>query len=124
MAKVLVVDDSKTVRSYHGSILKSLGLDVVESENGMEGIERSIEGDIELFIVDINMPVMDGYSFIKEIRQQEAYRVTPIIMISTQADDRDRIEAFKCGANFYKIKPIKPELLKWLIKILLPEHES
>ena len=118
MSKIMVVDDSKTVRSYHGSILKTMGMDVVEAENGMEAIERSLDGDIALFLVDVNMPVMDGYSFIGELRKLKEYRLTPTIMITTQAQEVDKIEAYKVGANLFETKPIKPDRLSAYIDIL------
>ena len=118
--KVMVVDDSKTVRMYHGSLLKEMGYEVVEAENGMEAMERSLDEDISLYLVDVNMPIMDGYSFVQEIRKNPAYAITPIIMITTQAHDEDRTEAFKVGANLFETKPIKPDVLKNYLRILIP----
>ena len=121
MIQVMVVDDSKTVRMYHGSLLKEMGYTVIEAENGMEAMERSLDGDISLYLVDVNMPIMDGYSFVQEIRKIESYKTTPIIMITTQAHDEDRDEAFKMGANLFETKPIKPEVLKNYLSILIGE---
>lgn len=118
MKKVLVVDDSKTVRQYHREILKQKGYDVCEAENGMEALEKSLVNEYELFLVDINMPVMDGYSFVKELRGEESYRFTPVIMISTEAEDHDRISAYKNGANLYFTKPVKPDDLVGSVDIL------
>ena len=119
MATVMVVDDSKTVRSYHGSILKEMEISVIEAENGMEALERSLDNDIGLYLVDVNMPVMDGYSFIGELRKQPKYKLTPVIMITTQAQEIDKIEAYKVGANLFETKPIKPDELKTYMQILL-----
>lgn len=119
MATVMVVDDSKTVRSYHKSILNELGIDVVEAENGMEALERSLDGEIGLYLVDVNMPVMDGYSFVSEMRKQPASRLTPVIMITTQHEASDRLEAYKVGANLFETKPIKPERLSAYLRLLL-----
>ncbi len=116
--KVMVIDDSKTVRSYHGSLLREMGVKVFEAENGMEALEKSLENTVDLFLVDINMPIMDGYSFVKEIRTQDAHQTTPIIMISTQSHDEDKIEAYEMGANLYAIKPIKPDDLSRILKII------
>lgn len=120
MAQIMVVDDSKTVRMYHGSLLKEMGYEVVEAENGMEAMEKSLNCDIALYLVDVNMPIMDGYSFVQEIRKESCYTTTPIIMITTQAHDEDRAEAFKVGANLFETKPIKPEVLKNYLSILIP----
>ena len=119
MAVVMVVDDSKTVRSYHGSILKAIGVNVVEAENGMEALERSLNEQIDLYLVDVNMPVMDGYSFVQEIRKQPGHQFTPIIMVTTQAQEIDKIEAYKVGANLFETKPIKPDILNAYIDILV-----
>ena len=116
--KVMVIDDSKTVRSYHGTLLKGLGVEVFEAENGMEALEKSLENTVDLFLVDINMPIMDGYSFVKEIRTKEEHKTTPIIMISTQSHDEDKEEAYEMGANLYAIKPIKPDELNRILKII------
>lgn len=116
---VMVVDDSKTVRSYHKSILKEFGYEVVEAENGMEALERSLDNDVNLYLVDVNMPVMDGFSFVEQIRKQPKYAATPIIMITTQDQEDDKADAFKVGANFFETKPIKPEQLKAYLQILL-----
>lgn len=119
MATVMVIDDSKTVRNYHGSILKSMGLDVLEAENGMEALERSLGADVDLYLVDVNMPIMDGYSFVNDIRKQENYKNTPVIMITTQAKDEDKDQAYKVGANLFETKPIKPDMLQSYVKILV-----
>lgn len=119
MATIMVVDDSKTVRSYHGSILKSMGLDVLEAENGMEALEKSLGTSVDLYLVDVNMPVMDGYSFVNDLRKQSNHKTVPIIMITTQAKDEDKINAYKVGANLFETKPIRPEQLKAYIDILV-----
>jgi len=119
MKKVMVVDDSKTVRMYHGSLLKEIGYEVVEAENGMEAMEKSQDCDIALYLVDVNMPIMDGYSFVQELRAMPCHKLTPVIMITTQAHDEDKAEAFKVGANLFETKPIKPDVLKNYLSILI-----
>ncbi len=115
--KVIVIDDSKTVRTYHKQLLVESGLVVDEAENGMEALEKSCDNSYELFLVDINMPIMDGYSFVKEIREKEPFK--PIIMISTEAEKGDMIKAYEAGANIYLIKPVKPNELQSIVKILI-----
>jgi len=119
MATVMVVDDSKTVRSYHGSILRDMGIDVLEAENGMEALEKSLDSTINLYLVDVNMPIMDGYSLVSELRKQPSHRLTPIIMITTQEEQTDKVEAFKVGANLFETKPIKPDALRGYLQLLL-----
>ena len=119
MATIMVVDDSKTVRNYHGAILKSAGLDIVEAENGMEALEKSLDGGIDLYLVDVNMPIMDGYSFIADLRKQANNKTVPVIMVTTQAKEEDKINAYKIGANLFETKPIKPDILQSYIDILV-----
>ncbi len=119
MATIMVVDDSKTVRSYHGSILKAMGLDVLEAENGMEALEKSLDTQVDLYLVDVNMPIMDGYSFIKDLRKQENHKTVPVIMITTQEKDEDKANAYKVGANLFETKPIRPDQLQAYIDILV-----
>jgi len=117
--RVMVVDDSKTVRNYHGSILSAMGIDIVEAENGMEALEKSLNADIDLYLVDVNMPIMDGYSFITDLRKQDNDKTVPVIMVTTQAKEKDKISAYKSGANLFETKPIKPDQLQAYIDILL-----
>jgi len=119
MATVMVVDDSKTVRNYHGSILKAQGMEVMEAENGMEALEKSLGAEIDLYLVDVNMPIMDGYSFIQDLRKQESHKVAPVIMVTTQAKDVDKFNAYKVGANLFETKPIKPDRLQSYLDILV-----
>ena len=119
MATVMVVDDSKTVRSYHGSILNSMGIDIIEAENGMEALEKSLGSSVDLYLVDVNMPIMDGYSFIQDLRKQDEHKVVPVIMITTQAKDEDKVKAYQVGANLFETKPIRPDQLQAYIDILV-----
>jgi len=119
MATIMIVDDSKTVRNYHGAILKSMGLDIVEAENGMEALEKSLDNRIDLYLVDVNMPIMDGYSFIQDLRKQENNKTVPVIMVTTQAKEEDKMNAYEVGANLFETKPIKPDQLKTYIDILV-----
>ncbi len=116
MKRVLVVDDSKTVRYYHRDILLQAGHSVVEAENGMEALEKLAGDSFDMFLVDINMPIMDGYTFVDKLREQNTD--APVIMISTEAEQRDREQAYKLGATAYFIKPVKPDELCLFVKIL------
>jgi len=119
MATIMVVDDSKTVRNYHGAILKSQGIEIIEAENGMEALEKSLGAEIDLYLVDVNMPIMDGYTFISDLRKQPNNKTVPVIMVTTQEKIEDKIAAFKVGANLFETKPVKPDLLQSYINILV-----
>ncbi len=117
MAKILVVDDSLTVRMYHRQILESAGYEVDEAENGMEALEKAQMNKYDLFLVDINMPVLDGYSFVKRLREGEG-NIAPVIMVSTESESKDIEMSIKSGASLHLIKPVRPEDLFINVKIL------
>ena len=106
--KVLIVDDSLTVRMYHKQILENAGFECDEAENGMEALEKSHFTHYDLYIVDINMPVLDGYSFVKRLREGEGH-LAPVIMVSTESESKDIDLAYESGASIYLIKPVRPE---------------
>ena len=110
MKRILIVDDAATVRLYHRGILESSGYAVAEAWNGIEALEKALEAPFDLYIVDINMPKLDGYGFLRELRQQEIPQA-PSIMVSTEAADKDETAAYRAGANGYLIKPVKPAQL-------------
>jgi two-component system, chemotaxis family, chemotaxis protein CheY len=110
MKRVLIVDDAATVRMYHRSILESDGYMVEEAWNGIEALEKALEFSFDLYLVDINMPKLDGYGFLRELRQQEI-SPRPAIMVSTEAAARDEMAAYEAGANAYLIKPVRPSQL-------------
>lgn len=111
MKKILIVDDATTVRMYHRQLMESLGYEVEEAENGIEALERASEHRFDLFLIDINMPKMDGYTLVKEIRHSTSFQSTPIIMISTEEADHDSERAYAAGANFYLVKPVRLDTL-------------
>ncbi len=120
MKRILVIDDAATVRMYHKSILQSEGYEVEESINGIEAIEKALQNPFDIYIVDINMPKLDGYGFLKELRELDIPQA-PAIMVSTESDEMDKKKAFVCGANYYLIKPVKPEQLTAVVKLLIGE---
>ena len=105
MKRILVVDDSVTVRMYHRQILQGAGYEVDEAENGMEALEKITEVKYDMYLVDINMPILDGYSFVRRFRENYGYDI-PIIMISTEAEEYDKTIAYEAGANLYQTKPV------------------
>lgn len=121
MAKhVLIVDDSKTVRNLVAFIMKKEGLKVTVAEDGLDGLEKLYAaGQVDLIISDINMPRMDGFTFIKTVREQEAYRDIPIVVLSTEGQEKDIQAGLKMGANMYMVKPAQPEKMLRNVKMLL-----
>lgn len=115
--KVLLVDDSLTVRMYHRQILEKDGFECDEAENGMEALEKAQLNEYDLYIVDINMPVLDGYSFVKRLREGEGH-LAPVIMVSTESESKDMDLAYESGASMYLIKPARPDDLTLNAKML------
>ena len=105
--RILVVDDSSLVRLYYRGALERAGFAVEEAINGMEATEKVLAHDFDLLIVDINMPGMDGLSFVRDLRRREEFVATlPILMISTEAGEPDIADARAAGVNYYLVKPI------------------
>lgn len=117
MKKILVVDDASTVRMYHKKILGNAGFNVDEAVNGLEALEKAYINNYDIYIVDINMPKLDGYSFVRKLRSSKNLNQAPVIMVTTEAEEKDKNLAYQAGANFYMVKPVKPEELVMYAKI-------
>ncbi len=120
MKHILIVDDSKTVRNLVAFIMKREGFRVTMAEDGMDGLEKLFSaGELDLIISDINMPRMDGFTFIKNIREQDIFRDIPIIVLSTEGQEKDIQKGIGLGANLYMVKPAQPDKLVRNVKMLL-----
>jgi two-component system chemotaxis response regulator CheY len=121
MAKhILIVDDSKTVRNLVAFIMKKEGFKVTAAEDGLDGLEKLYSmSQVDLVISDVNMPRMDGFTFIKTVREQEAYRDLPIVVLSTEGQEKDIQQGLGLGANMYMVKPAQPEKLVKNVRMLL-----
>lgn len=121
MAKhILIVDDSKTVRNLVAFIMKKEGFKVTVAEDGLDGLEKLYSAEaVDLIVSDVNMPRMDGLTFIKNVREQEAYKDIPIVVLSTEGQDKDIQTGLTMGANLYMVKPAQPEKLVRNVKMLL-----
>jgi len=105
--RVLVVDDSSVVRLYYRSALESAGFEVEQAINGIEAMERALSQPFDLVIVDVNMPRMDGFTFLRALRSSAAgVAMLPALMISTESEIQDIAAARAAGANFYLVKPL------------------
>jgi two-component system chemotaxis response regulator CheY len=120
MKRILIVDDAATVRMYHRNILESAGYAVEEAINGIEALEKALQTPFDLYIVDVNMPKLDGYGFLSQLRQQDILQ-SPAIMVSTEAKAVDQMTAYRSGANVYIVKPVKPMQLLTHARLLLGE---
>jgi two-component system, chemotaxis family, chemotaxis protein CheY len=111
-ARVLVVDDAALVRRYYRGILEQNGFEVDEALNGVEALEKLLISPPDMLVVDINMPRMDGLTFIAALRRGSAPQCSiPALVTSTEAAAKDFEAARAAGANFYQVKPISAETL-------------
>jgi len=118
--RILIVDDAATVRMYHRGILESAGYAVEEAMNGIEALEKTLAVPFDLYVVDVNMPKLNGYGFLNELRQQGIPQ-PPAIMVSTEAEAGDEAAAYRAGANAYLIKPVQPTQLLTYTRLMLGE---
>ena len=112
---VLIVDDSSVMRKIVGRSLRQAGLDVVqvlEASNGSEALTLARENSLDLILSDINMPVMDGMEFVRQLRGLESAQQTPVVMITTEAGEAHVVQALSLGASGYIRKPFTPEQIK------------
>ena len=110
MAKtIMIVDDSASIRTVVGIALRGEGYAVIEAINGQDAINKLTGQKVNLIISDVNMPIMDGITFVKHVKQMAAYRFTPIIMLTTESDESKKREGQAAGARAWVVKPFKPE---------------
>ncbi len=122
MKTILVVDDSPVVRSFHINILKSSGFQAEGAGDGAEALEKSLMRHYDLILCDINMPTMDGLTFIRHYRGQNN-RETPIIILTTQEEEVHRQKGYASGANLYLVKPVQPQNLILHMKLLMGDKQ-
>ncbi len=122
MAKtIMIVDDSASIRTVVGIALRGEGYAVIEAINGQDGINKLTGQKVNLIISDVNMPIMDGITFVKQVKTMAAYRFTPIIMLTTESDESKKREGQAAGARAWVVKPFKPEqMLAAVQRLCLP----
>jgi two-component system chemotaxis response regulator CheY len=118
MTTVLVVDDAPTVRMYHGSLLTQAGYTVAEAANGLEAVEAALTTPYDLFVVDVNMPTMDGYACVERLRGDTVGTDAPVLMVSTEDRPVDMERAYRVGANLYLVKPLDGDRLRRIAALL------
>jgi two-component system chemotaxis response regulator CheY len=122
MAKnIMIVDDSASLRQVVSIALKSAGYDVVEACDGKDALSKLDGRKLHLIISDVNMPNMDGISFVKAAKQLAAYKFTPVIMLTTEAGEAKKLEGQAAGAKAWVVKPFLPaQMLTAVSKLVLP----
>ena len=126
-ARILVVDDAATVRMYHCKQLRDVGWHTQEASNGVEALELLNQAELELpfdmLVVDINMPKMDGYRLVQQLRTSKNLTQLPVLMVSTESQALDSHRAFAAGVNSYLIKPVQPQALVLTAALMLGDVE-
>lgn len=118
---ILIVDDSASVRQVVGLALRGAGYDVIEGVDGKDALTKLDGRKVNLIISDVNMPNMDGISFVKEAKKLPSYKFTPIIMLTTESQEAKKAEAQAAGAKAWVVKPFKPEqMLAAVSKLVIP----
>ncbi len=117
--RVLIVDDATVVRLYYRQILTAEGYDVEEAINGVEGLEKAIQTPFDLCIVDVNMPIMDGYASLHALRREPSTHAVPAMTTTTEAAEEDHRAALEAGANAYLAKPVPRHQLTLYVAAML-----
>jgi len=118
--KILCADDSPTMRRIVINSLKRIGYaEIIEAGNGLEAIDMLKAEGADFIITDWNMPEMNGLDFVKVVRDTDAWKQIPILMVTTRSVQGDVIEAMKAGVNSYIVKPFTPPVLKEKIESVL-----
>lgn len=109
----LVTDDSPTIRNMIAFTLKAIGVSTVEASDGQDALNKLENGNIDILIVDLNMPKINGLELISMLRKNPKYKKLPMIMVTTEADKKRGLAA---GANEYIVKPFKPQDLQSIVQ--------
>jgi two-component system chemotaxis response regulator CheY len=118
--RILIVDDSSLVRLYYRDALERAGFEIDQAINGIEALEKIFAHRFDLVIVDVNMPRMDGFSFLRVLRAQAPEIASvPALMISTESAPQDIAEARSAGANYYLVKPVSDVDLQKYVAVLV-----
>jgi two-component system, chemotaxis family, chemotaxis protein CheY len=122
MAKtILIVDDSASIRQVVSIALKGAGYDVIEGCDGRDALSKLTGQKVHLMISDVNMPNMDGITFVKEVKKLPDYKFTPIIMLTTESQENKKQEGQAAGAKAWVVKPFQPaQMLTAVSKLVLP----
>ena len=118
--KVLTVDDSRTMRDMVAFTLKGAGYEVVEAGDGQQALSVVAANKVDLVITDLNMPVMDGLTLIRRLRATPAHRTLPILMLTTEADEKKKAEGRTAGATGWIVKPFSPDKLLQIVAKVCP----
>jgi two-component system, chemotaxis family, chemotaxis protein CheY len=109
--RVLTIDDSRTILAVLYHTLTNARFEVLQAENGKQGLEMLQSNEVQAVITDLNMPVMDGFEFIKEVRKDPKYKLLPILILTVETSQEKRDLGRSLGGTGWIIKPFDPEKL-------------
>lgn len=116
---ILIVDDSASLRQVVNMTLKSAGYSVIEACDGKDALNKLTGQRIHLVITDVNMPNMDGITLVRELKKQANYKFTPVIMLTTEAQEAKKQEGQQAGAKAWVVKPFQPaQMLSAVSKLI------
>lgn len=116
---ILVIDDSASIRQMVAFTFQSVGFNVIEAEDGVEGLAKAHAHDVDLVVSDQNMPNMDGFTLIKTLRSHPKYGTTPILMLTTEFSEEQKMKGKEAGANGWLVKPFNPHKLLEIVRKFL-----
>jgi len=115
--KILIADDSESIRLVVGTALRAEGYEVIVANDGQHALELLLESEgVNLIVSDLNMPIMDGISFLKEVRKMDKFKFLPFLILTTESQESKKIEAKQSGATGWIIKPFVKEKLIAVVK--------
>lgn len=118
---ILIVDDSASLRQVVSIALKTAGYEVVEACDGRDALGKVSGKRVHLIISDVNMPVMDGIAFVKEVKKLPEHRFTPVIMLTTESQESKKQEGQAAGAKAWVVKPFQPaQMLAAVSRLVMP----
>ncbi len=118
--KVLVIDDSASLREVVSIALKAAGYEVTEAADGKDALAKLNGRKVQLMICDVNMPVMDGITFVKEVKKRPEYRFLPVMMLTTESRESRKEEGQRAGAKAWVVKPFRPDQILNAVSKLMP----
>ncbi len=121
MRSILAVDDSASMRQMVSFTLRSSGYEVIEAVDGQDALDKIGDRHVDLVLTDQNMPRMDGLTLIRQLRGQERFRRTPILVLTTESSDEMKQAGRAAGATGWMVKPFDPARLLEVIGKVLPQ---
>ena len=117
--KIMCIDDASTIRKLVVKSLEPKGYEIVEAENGKDALAKCAETKVDLFIVDVNMPEMDGFTFVEHLKKDATYNAYPIIFLTTESSAEMKQRGKELGVSGWIVKPFEPATLNKVIDVLL-----